>query len=103
MPGMALSSATIVSRRRLNSVTIIGMKAWSPRSASIAAFCTIEAGLDVLWLWISVMAAITFSGPAAYPMRQPVMACDFDRPLTRIVLSFISSLTVAMLANTKPS
>jgi len=92
-----------VSRRRLNSATIFGMKDWSPRRASIAAFCTIDVGFDVLWLWISVMAAITLSGPAAYPIRQPVMACDLDRPLTTIVFSFISSLTLAMLANTKPS
>jgi len=49
------------------------------------------------------MAAITLSGPAAYPIRQPVMACDLDRPLTTIVFSFISSLTLAMLANAKPS
>ena len=93
----------MTSLRFLNSATIFGMKDWSPRSASIEAFWTKEVGFDVLWLWISVMAAITLSGPAAYPIRHPVMACDFDRPLTTIVFSFISSLTLAMLKNRKSS
>ena len=45
-----------------------------PFSASTAAHWLMLQGLDVDCDWILRIAPISFSGPAAYPMRQPVMA-----------------------------
>ncbi len=39
----------------------------------MAAFCDIEVGLDVLWLWILLIAWITSLFPAAKPILQPVI------------------------------
>jgi hypothetical protein len=70
---MALSKETITSRRSLNAAAISSTASWGPPNASMAAYCDTEAALDVLWLWMRFIAAITSLGPAAKPMRQPVM------------------------------
>jgi len=73
-PGSALSPSTMRRRRRSNSPAILATSSWGPVSASTAAHCAIEDGLDVTWLWTFVMARMSSREPAAYPIRQPVIA-----------------------------
>ena len=42
-------------------------------SAARAAFCEIEVGLEVLWLWILLMAWMISFFPAAKPILHPVI------------------------------
>src|SRR5512139_2981598 len=97
IPFMALRRSTIYFLRLSNSAFITGRKSWGPRSASSAAFCEMDVGFDVLWLWMLAMAVMTSLGPAAKPMRQPVMAWDLDTPFTTMVRSLISGPRDAML------
>ena len=96
-PFILFRRSTMYFLRLSNSVFITGRKSWGPRSASQAAFWEMDAGFEVLWLWMLAMAVITSLGPAAKPMRQPVIAWDLDTPFTTMVSSLISGLREAML------
>ena len=73
-PGIALRPSTITRRRRSNSPTILATSSWGPARASTAAHWAIEEGFEVTWLCTSVIALTMGRGPAAYPIRHPVMA-----------------------------
>ena len=55
----------IARRRWSNSPTILAISSWGPVSASTAAHCAIDAGFEVTWLWMSVIARMMALGPAA--------------------------------------
>ncbi len=54
---------TTRSRRSWNSFWCGLMKSWVPLSASTAAYCEIEQGLEVVWVITLPMALISGSGP----------------------------------------
>ena len=57
----------------MKALTISATQAWSPFSAASTATCAIEFGLLVDCDWMSAIAVISFAGPQAQPMRQPVI------------------------------
>src|SRR4030095_16973092 len=89
-PGSALSPRTMTRRGRSHSPAILATSSWGPTSASTAAHCAIDDGFDVTWLWTSVIARMIARGPAAKPIRQPVIAYAFEQVFTTIVRAFTS-------------
>ena len=71
---MSFRAATTYSRRVRYCSSIPYTSSIGPVRASIAAFCTIDEGLDVAWLWSLLTLEINAAGPSKYPRRQPVMA-----------------------------
>ena len=65
MPRAWFSIETTRSRRPSNSLAFGLMNAWVPFSASTAAHCEMDEGLEVVWLITLAMALISGSGPAA--------------------------------------
>src|SRR5262249_56442027 len=94
-PGSALSPCTMRRRRRSNSPAILATSSWGPESASTAAHCATDDGLDVTWLWTSVMARMSSRGPAEKPIRQPVIAYAFEHVLIVSVGALLSGPAAA--------
>src|ERR1700733_8653453 len=69
---------TTKSRRLRYSASMIGMESWGPRNASMAAFCAIDVGFEVVWLCSLSIASINGLGAKAKPTRQPVIAYVFE-------------------------
>ena len=65
MPRAWFSIETTRSRRPSNSLAFGLMKSCGPFSASTAAHCETDDGLDVVWLITLAIALISGSGPAA--------------------------------------
>eukprot|EP01022_Parablepharisma_sp_SALTPOND_P035049 TRINITY_DN939_c0_g4_i4.p1 TRINITY_DN939_c0_g4~~TRINITY_DN939_c0_g4_i4.p1 ORF type:complete len:1248 (+),score=348.87 TRINITY_DN939_c0_g4_i4:2480-6223(+) len=86
-PGMALMSARPRSRRRRQTSANSATKDWSPVSAASAAAWLTELGLLVDCDCRMSSAPTRSAGPAAQPMRQPVMAQVLETPLTSRVRS----------------
>ena len=83
-------------RRRSNSPAILATSSWGPTSASTAAHCATDDGFEVTWLCTSVIARMRSRGPAAKPIRQPVIAYAFEHVLTVSVRALISGPRDAM-------
>ncbi len=60
---------------------------FGPFSAATAACMVKLAADDTVWPFIWAASFMIGVGPASQPSRQPVMACDLDRPLMVIVRS----------------
>ena len=78
------------------------MQDWSPSSAAWAATWEIEVGFEVLCDCTFFMALISVAVPPAYPMRQPVIANDFETPCTETVRSASSGHATANGVNSVP-
>src|SRR5215831_9367958 len=95
-PGMAFNPSMMTRRRRSNSPTILATSSWGPPRPSTAAHWAIDVGFEVTWLCTSVIALMTGLGPAAYPMRHPVIAYALEHVFTVIVRDLISGDRDAM-------
>jgi hypothetical protein len=65
MPLAWFSIETTRSRRCSKSLAFGLMNAWVPLSASTAAHCEMEQGLEVVWLITLPISLMSGSGPAA--------------------------------------
>ena len=54
------------------------MESCGPVKASIAAFCEIDVGLEVVWLCSFIIASISGLGASAKPIRHPVIEYVFE-------------------------
>src|SRR5699024_6351201 len=90
-PGIVCNISYNASRLSLNVWRISTVGSNSLVYALRAANCEMEAGLDVACDARLVIAFIMVLSPAAYPIRQPVIACDFETPLTMMVRCFMTS------------
>ncbi len=101
MPGMSLSPATTMSRRRPNSATMSWTGCHGPSSAAMAA-CWLNADVQETELMASrVIGSTRAGGNTPKPSRQPVMAKVLDQPSSRMVRSAMPS-TSSTLACGEP-
>src|SRR2546426_827480 len=77
---MARKPATTRRRRSLYCATISSMSDSPFLSASSAAICAVMGAESMVYWWIFVMAPMASAGPAALPLRQPVLGPPRHRP-----------------------
>src|SRR5579864_4929019 len=88
MPGIARKPATMRSRRRAYSASIVATPSIGPRMAANPAYWAIEVGLEVDWLCNFVTAVTSGAGARTYPRRHPVIANVFEKDPTTITVFF---------------
>src|SRR3954470_2651442 len=91
MPGLAVSHAWMLSRRRRYSSSIDFTASCGPVNAASTAFCVTDVMFDVVCPSIRFNGEVSSFGAIVQPQRQPVIAYAFDAdPHSTVRSRFVS-------------